>query len=96
MWSVPLARPVAAAAAIGPFAMARRTYALKSHKIQAVVHRHKKAQEKDRVMRPTRTFFSPSLFFIFSTRTHSMSFTTKTIDKVNMTCSEVFFCLVRT
>ncbi|KAG0284091.1 Amino-acid acetyltransferase, mitochondrial [Linnemannia gamsii] len=48
MWRAPLTRPAAAAAAIGPFAMARRTYALKSHKIQAVVHQHKKAQEADR------------------------------------------------
>ncbi|KAF9341026.1 Amino-acid acetyltransferase, mitochondrial [Linnemannia elongata] len=49
MWRAPLSRPVvAAAAAISPSAMFRRTYTLKSHKIQAVVHQHKKAQEKDR------------------------------------------------
>ncbi|KAG0377477.1 Amino-acid acetyltransferase, mitochondrial [Mortierella sp. AD032] len=51
MWRAPLTRPAASralAALVGPVAMARRTYTLKSNKIQAVVHQHKKAQEKDR------------------------------------------------
>ncbi|KAF9084389.1 Amino-acid acetyltransferase, mitochondrial [Mortierella sp. AD031] len=50
MWRASLTRPAVsrALAAVGPVAMARRTYTLKSHKIQAVVHQHRKAQEKDR------------------------------------------------
>ncbi|KAF9920737.1 Amino-acid acetyltransferase, mitochondrial [Linnemannia zychae] len=51
MWRTPLTRPAsnrALAAALGPVAMARRGYALKSHKIQAVAQQHKKEQAKDR------------------------------------------------
>ncbi|KAF9903068.1 Amino-acid acetyltransferase, mitochondrial [Linnemannia zychae] len=51
MWRSPLTRPAASralAAIVGPVAMARRPYTLKSNKIQAVVGQHKKAQEKDR------------------------------------------------
>ncbi|OAQ28921.1 hypothetical protein K457DRAFT_541884 [Linnemannia elongata AG-77] len=84
MWRAPLTRPaVAAAAAISPFAMFKRTYTLKSHKIQAVVHQHKKAQEKDRVMTPVSSLF---LFF----PTHKLT----DILGVNRTCPES--CLFRT